>query len=186
MGMKTGLKILLACFALTACTEDSQNSESYIQFALEGPTWSGDIKLMEDDDPAIINVTGLIYPPDQTRTQETSIITFQDMEQGIAVTLFAPAKKGLAVMREEIAGDFPWSLSMIRNSDGVVLASQEVSLNISEFETGSGSFLQGKSIKKAIGNFDGVMIYRTGQYGDEGAEITEAHTISGDFKAFLR
>lgn len=167
--------LLFSLILVGGCNKENLSKQSFIKFELAGTLMNGVFTIEEDKDVIFPLATGLIYPETDTE-EETAILTYQNEDQDLAVTLVFPPKKGLI----ELLFDETNYLSISDLENQVFLASKTVSLNVSSFKKVGNPLINALGgTFEAKGTFNGVMVYVDGSTGEE-----FSHTVTGEFEYY--
>ncbi len=186
--MKNFLNVVFVFFLLIGfigCNADddgNHDTENKISFSVEGSLMPGNYLIQQtydenNDETAWDNgiVTGMVVPTENG--DQIAIVTFSDQNQKLSVTLSIPAKTGVF---EVLDDDIEQYMSITNTNpntmgeDYTILASKTMSVNVSEFESGSmGAF---GTIRKMRGTFNGVMVHK-----DIQNQMEYPHTVTGEF-----
>jgi hypothetical protein len=173
--MKSLMFIFLAIGLVSCGGESGENagqSSSYFYASINGPSWNGEVDMVDTGNPIELTAVGLITPA-EGGNPETAILTFTNSQDGLVAHLFIPAETKLLELRDA----FDFGMSLTSSLAGVILVSEAVSLDITEFERGGAPGTIGfQGPTKVVGNFEGTMTYE-----NPDTNQIEIHTIKGDF-----
>lgn len=171
--------IVIILFSCLSCSindigDEFTNEKSYVKIELAGPLKNGVFKIETENAASNFHhATGLFVQNTETMV-ETALLTFQDETADLSIAFAFPAEKGL---NELVFDEIDEYISITFLSEELFLASQLVSLNISQFEKKEIPFLGLAGTFKAKGSFTGTVVYI-----DAATNTEYSHILTGEFE----
>lgn len=171
--------VVLSTILIFSCSKEGAPEDGYFYASIDGPSWNGEFRIEGKAEELVGQA--VITPSSDPEIPDVLLITYNDSEENIAVSISVPAEE----RKTELTDDhnvFGMSMaSQVGGEEDVTLISKTLSMDITELKTTSGGVFGLNIPSTVVGNFTGVMIYE--KY-ENGQRIEEVHTAHGDFKYY--